>query len=441
MADIAVEYAPWRNSAKGVGQWYVHQSPARFRVVMAGRQSGKTQTGIAEIAIDAMANPGHIDWWVAPNYDVMMRAWRGLLTFIPKQAIKKKTESADHRILLINGSEISVKSAAAPESLVSEGLNFAVCDEAGQWKEDAWFRGIRPMFTATAGRALLIGTPRGKNWFHRLWMMGQPGAGKDADYESFRWASIDSPFSDEKDIAEARKNLPSDIFKQEYEADPLDNAGGVFRNVRGCVRIAMMPADGMTVVGADFARKHDFSCFIPMNSARQALGVYRTQIDWPTQKQQLGALSIANNFARIVGDEASVGDPVIQELRASGFQVEGVNTNSIPVKNNLITGLRVAFENSTISIPNDEVLIDELESYEYTIAKDRDGHETGHISYGAPEGKHDDTVIALALALWGQRGSVGMFAQPNQRSTYMGGAVSGAGSYMRGNRGSATWPL
>jgi hypothetical protein len=433
VAEIPVEYAAWRNAEKGVGQWYVHQSTARFRTVMAGRQSGKTQTGIAEIGVDALANPGHIDWWIAPNYKVKDRAWRGLLSFIPKEAIKKKNET-ENRLVLINGSEVFVKSADAPDSLVSEGLNFAVCDEAGQWKEDAWVRGIRPMFTATGGRALLIGTPRGKNWFHRLWLMGRQGAGKDADYESFRWASADSPFSDPKDLAEARKNLPSDIFKQEYEADPLDNSAGVFRGVRNCIR-THASVDPMTVIGADFARKHDFSCFIPMNSARQALGVYRSQEDWPLQKQQIAVLVVKHDFARIIADDAGIGDPLVQELRAAGFQVEGVNTGG-PLKRVLIENLRLAFEQGTVGIPDDNVLINELEAYEYEVLP------SGQLRYSAPEGQHDDTVIALALALWGQRGSFGMFVQPNQRSSYMGQAVgAGSGSYMAGNRGVKSWPL
>jgi hypothetical protein len=36
----------------------------------------------------------------------------------------------------------------------------------------------------------------------------------------------------------------------------------------------------------------------------------------------------------------------------------------------------------------------ELESYSYEIT------HTGHIQYSAPEGFHDDCVIALALAAW-----------------------------------------
>ena len=385
---------------------------------MAGRQSGKTRTGIIELAIDAMANPGHINWWIAPNYRVKDKPWRELLAFIPADAIKKKNETELH-IILVNGSEIFVKSADAPDSLVSEGLNFAVCDEAGQWKETAWTMGVRPMFTATKGRALLLGTPRGKNWFFKLWQLGRPGPQRDADYESFHWASWDSPFSDAKDIDEARRNVRRDIFEQEYGANPLDNSGGVFKNVRNCVALAPAQADLFTVIGADLARKVDFSAFIAMNSKRQALWVERSQDDWPVQKSRLSHLAFRLG-ARIIADSASAGDVVVQDLRFAGYAVEDVATNSQKKKNELIDNLALAFEQGTIQIPNDDVLIDELEAYSYEVLP-----KSNTIRYSAPDGQHDDTVIALALALWGQRGS--MYQRPIP-TTY---ARSRGGTYMR----------
>lgn len=382
---------------------------------MCGRQSGKTQGAIAEIAWAAMARPGSVNWWVTANYDMKARVWRGLLEFIPADVIVRKVEDEKY-VILSNGSEIRLKSAAGDDSLVSESLDFVVCDEAGQWKEDAWFRGVSPMLAARPhAKAILVGTPRGKNWFHRLWLKGQPGKDKDAEYDSFKWGSADSPYVSQSFLAEQRRNLPQDIYKQEYEADPLDNSAGVFRNIRNCVRIAPAQSDQFTCIGADFARKHDFSCFIPMNSARQAISVsYRAQDDYPVQKQRLGALAMSMGFARIMADEASVGDPIIQDLRNAGFQVEGINTNG-PMKRTLIENLRLALEQGSISIPDDELLIEELEAYEYQVLP------SGTLRYSAPEGKHDDTVIALALALWGQRGALFQYmAQSTGASNYRG---------------------
>lgn len=407
-------YEPWANLEKGVGQAYVHVSDAKFRMVCSGRQSGKSLLAIAEICMDALDNPGHINWWVTNNLEVKARAWRGLLDFLPEQVVAN-TNQVERRIRLTNGSEIYVKSAAGDKSLVSESVDFIVCDEAGLWKEDAWERGVSPMLLARPhARVLLVSTPRGRNWFWKMWQKGRPGQGKEPNYDSFHWKSEDSPYADLDYLAERKKNMPTDLYAEEFEADPLDSAGGVFRNVRNCVGHRAVTPDAMTCIGVDLGQKNDFTAIVPMNSKRQALFVERIQDDYPVQKQRLGAMVFQMNFGRLVIDEANVGLAIVQDLRAAGFPVEAVATNSAPVKRALIENLRVAFQNNTISIPNDQVLIDELEAYTYEVLP------SGQIRYSAPDGGHDDTVVALALSLWGQRGSLYQYAQSALPTTYAG---------------------
>jgi hypothetical protein len=370
---------------------------------MAGRQSGKTLAGIAEICIDAMAHPGHVDWWICPTYEVKARVWRGLMDFLPPDTYDPqhggKKLDAQRYVRLVNGSEIWVKSAAGDDSLVSESLDFAVCDEAGQWKEDAWQRGVSPMFAARPNsRVLLIGTPRGKNWFHRLWLKGRPGPEKDPDIESFHWRTADSPHVSQKYLESERANLRADTFAQEYEADPLDNALSAFRHFKHCIRNIPAEVDPFMVLGVDLARKVDFTAIVALNGRKQVTEVVRFQHDWPEQKQMLSAMAFRLNNARMLIEEDNRGDIFVQELRQAGFQVEGYPIGGGP-KYNLINNLILDFEQSRISIPNNLELIEELEAYEIEYDED-----TRKYKYGAPEGKHDDMVIALALAAWAQRG-------------------------------------
>lgn len=388
---------------------------------MAGRQSGKTMVGIAEIAWDALEHGGHINWWIAPNYKVKPRAWRGLLDFLPAEVIKKKNETESF-VTLINDSQIWVKSADAPDSLVSEGLDFAVCDEAGQWKESAWFQGVSPMFAARPNaRAILIGTPRGKNWFHRLWLKGQ--SGQEKDYAAFHWKSSDSPYVSKEFLDEQFRSIPRETFLQEYEADPLDNAQAVFRDVRSVVKMMRAENDAMTVIGIDLARKLDFSAMIGMNSSRQVTFIDRFQDEWAEQKRKIVSKSFLLN-ARCVVDATGTGDVIVEDLRNSGIQVEGFIISN-QTKQQLMDNLRVAFQQGTISIPNDPTLIGELEAYEYEYDED-----TRRYKFSAPAGTHDDLVIALALALWGQRGALA-YAAIKTQTTYMRG---GRSSYMSSNR-------
>jgi hypothetical protein len=65
-------------------------------------------------------------------------------------------------------------------------------------------------------------------------------------------------------------------------------------------------------------------------------------------------------------------------------------------KKDLVENLSIQIENQQISIPNIPELIAELGLFGYKISP------AGVTTYGAPEGYHDDTVIALALATWFQ---------------------------------------
>jgi hypothetical protein len=401
-------------TCKAVGQDRLHKSKARFRLVMAGRQSGKSLGAIAEICIDALGYPGHVNWWVVNNLEVKERAWRGLLNFLPKGVLEGKPNETQRRIRLANGSEIWVKSAAGDDSLVSESLDFVVCDEAGLWKAEAWERGISPMLLARPNsRVVFVSTPRSKNWFYKMWLKGRSGPYQEPGYESFHWKSEHSPYADPTYLAERRRNMPADLYREEYEADPLDTAGGVFKNVRDRVLYRRVEADRFTVIGVDLAQKNDYTAIIPMNSLRQAISVERSQDDYSIQKQRLAALSFQMNFARLVVDEANVGLMMTQELRSAGMPVEAVATNSAVVKRSLIDNLRIAFESGTITIPDDPVLINELESYTYELLP------SGQIRYAAPEGEHDDTVIALALATWGQRGAMARTTRTQEQFSYL----------------------
>ena len=57
-------------------QTVVHNDPARFRVVNAGRRWGKTRLGVMECLDVSLAN-GRA-WWVAPSYKIAQVGWRPL---------------------------------------------------------------------------------------------------------------------------------------------------------------------------------------------------------------------------------------------------------------------------------------------------------------------------------------------------------------------------
>jgi len=118
-----------------------------------------------------------------------------------------------------------------------------------------------------------------------------------------------------------------------------------------------------------------------------------TDTDFTSQRIRLKALSERFNNAPVLAEQNSIGEPQIEELQKEGVPVTGFLTTNLS-KAEIIQTLEMAFEQGQIQILNDEVTINELMAYQ------SERLPSGLLRYNAPEGIHDDTVIALALAWW-----------------------------------------
>lgn len=211
------------------GQKIVLHDPHRFRVVVAGRRWGKTQTSRIAILIAAAAKKNQIVWYVSPTYSMSRQNfWGPLKAAIPRAWIKKNgINETRMEIQLINGSIIALKGADNPDSLRGIGLDFLVMDEAQDIKQETWEEVLRPTLSTTGGRALFIGTPKSFNWFYDLWQNGQRGEYyKDPDtkklvrndWKSWQFPSRTSPFIPPAEIEAARRDMDVKSFRQEFEA-------------------------------------------------------------------------------------------------------------------------------------------------------------------------------------------------------------------------------
>ena len=76
-----------------------------------------------------------------------------------------------------------------------------------------------------------------------------------------------------------------------------------------------------------------------------------------------------------------------------GIACEGYHLSNTS-KQHLIEHLAVGIEQRFVTFPKIDVLIHELQVFEYEITR------AGNLRYNAPSGFHDDCVISLALAYW-----------------------------------------
>lgn len=387
-------------------QLEIHTDPSRYKVIVRGRRGGKTEEEIQGIVMDAVTNPGR-HWLVGPNYrQIKSIAWTRLKAVldVDKDWEFNEQELYAHNSNILDGNgtptRIELKGADKEDSLVGVALKSLRVDEAALVKNNVWSLVLRPMLADHKAPAYFYSTPRGKNWFYDLYMRGVSG---DEGWRSWRQPTAINKYIPEEEIAEMKRDMTEMMFSQEVMAEFLSEETGVFKKIRQCVvGVYKQPVVGrFYVMGVDLAKTVDFTVLTVVDSVtREVVAWERFQdLAWSVQKLKVQELARKYNNALCVIDSTGVGDPIAEDLSHSGLSLwyQGEKpgfkfTNDS--KSQLINNLAIAIEQRRITFPFEPVLVDELQAFEYSIT---DG---GRIKYGAPDGKHDDAVISLALACW-----------------------------------------
>ena len=366
---------------------------SRFRVAACGRRFGKTRLGAA-LCVKTAAD-GKRAWWIAPTYKVSEVGWR-MIRRLSQQVPEAIIRQGDRTVTFPNGGEVVVRSADNPDSLRGEGLDFVVFDECAFINEAAWVEAIRPSLADRKGRALFISTPKGHDWFWRLWQRCVNE--DDHEWRGWQLPTVDNPFIDPAEIEAARAGLPERIYQQEFLAMFLDDAGGVFRRVMECadaVAIAAPLPGRAYIAGVDVADAADFTVISIFDATtREQVYIDRfNRIGYVALEERLHAAYNRFNVQTMIIEDNSIGQPVIDHLRERGLSIVPFHTSAAS-KGPLIQALQAAFEHGNIKVLADPIQIGELQAYE--------GKRTASgFSYAAPPGMHDDTVMALAFAWYG----------------------------------------
>jgi hypothetical protein len=325
---------------------------------------------------------------VAPVYIQAKIAFRRL-----KRALAKGTYAVNETeltITLLNGAIIWFKGADKPDSLYGEDVYGAVVDEASRCKREAW-HAIRSTLTHTRGPLRVIGNVKGrKNWAYELARRAESGTPDMAYFKLTAWDAVEAGVLDREEIEDARRQLPENVFRELYLAEPADDGGNPFglSHIRACIgELAGGEPKGW---GWDLAKSQDYTSGIALNQHGHICQMERFQNPW---ELTIALIAAATERKPALVDSTGVGDPVLEALQKRGRNFRGFKFNP-GSKQQLMEGLAVAIQQGTIgkTIPKDSVLLSELESFEYEYTR------TG-VRYTAPEGLHDDTVIALALAV------------------------------------------
>ena len=358
-----------------INQQVILDSSKRFRVVMCGRRFGKSELSQIEIIVNALQ--GKQVAYITPTYQLAKVFFDRLTKALPFENNKSELS-----IKFPNDGAVYFFTGERLDNLRGRKFHFIVIDEASFIPnlEEGWQNSIRPTLTDYKGRALFLSTPKGKNFFYSLFLKsGEP------DWESFKFTTYDNPYIDRGEIDDARLQLPQVVFEQEYMANPAENASNPFGSsyIKQCT--FELSHEPPIAFGVDLAKAVDWSVIIGLDKNGSVCHFERFQKDWRQTKQ------VIENLPRIpiLIDSTGVGDPIFEDLQREGVLVTGFKFTSTS-KQQLMEGLASAIQQRKITFP-EGYITNELEVFEYQYTA------TG-VRYSAPQGFHDDCVMALGLA-------------------------------------------
>ena len=363
---------------------------SRFRVAACGRRFGKS-----ELAKDVLINralSGQRCWWLSPVYSQSTDLWHELEATLKPMAGWVDISIGERNIYFPNDGYIGVRSAHNPDVLRGTGLDFVVLDEAAFMQVKVWDKIVRPMLLERRGGALFLSTPYGLNWFYDLYVRGLDDT--EPDWASWHFSSYDSPLINDEELEDIKRVTPTRIFEEEYLAEFKADGGSVFRGIEKVTTAKKCdPYKGRFHMGIDWGRDVDFTVVSVWDADRLTeVDIDRyNQVGWQMQRDRIVAMYEKWKPETMVAESNSIGAVNIEALQALGLPVRPFQTTG-KSKPPLIEGLSLAIEQQKVTLLDDEMAKMELLSYQLTRLK------SGGYSYDAPSGKHDDTVIARALA-------------------------------------------
>lgn len=340
----------------------------------------------------ACASQGAAVAWVVPVFKNARPVWRFIEQFATGVAEMHKSERTAR---FLGGGWLGVYTADNDVSIRGEAFDLVIVDEAARIAETTYTDAILPTLADRAGRIVLISTPKARNWFYNEWVKAKADGTYAAAWQAP--TSANPNLNIQRAAALAKKRMPDRTYRQEWLAEFIEGQGAVFRNVRAVCTLAAPDKperhEGHAfVMGVDWGKANDYTRLRVF--CRECMRVVDwdgfNHIEYAFQRDRLRSLAQRWGVAYILAESNSIGEPNIEMLRRDNLSVRGFQTTA-GTKPPLIEALSLAIECRQISLPAEDA--DELEAYER-----KTNANTGLPTYSAPDGMHDDRVMADALA-------------------------------------------
>ena len=363
MTDLNIELLPWQQD--------VWADATRFKIVAAGRRTGKSRLAAWMLIVNALqADKGHV-FYVAPTQgqarDIM---WTTLLD------LGHEVISGSHvnnlQIKLINGATISLKGADRPETMRGVSLKFLVMDEYADMKPEVFEQILRPALADQKGCAMFIGTPMGRNHFYELYKYAE--LDDDPTYKAWHFTSYDNPILDPDEIDIAKRSMSSYAFRQEFMASFEARGSEMFKE--DWVSFGEEPDDGDYYIAIDLAGFEEVGKKRTKNTKLDETAISIVKVrdngDWFVENIIYGRWTLDETAIKIfqavrdyhpisVGIERGIAKQAVmspllnlQKKYAQFFRIQELTHGNRKKTDRIMWSLQGRFENNTITLNKGE---------------------------------------------------------------------------------------
>ena len=376
-----------------------HDKDIKILVMCFSRQAGKSV--LCEILlIEQLFKPNRYSAYISPTFQLGRKVFKELTQLLEPTGIIQKANASTLTIESIYGSTLqffSGEAAAAIRGTTVSGL--LVIDEAAYIPdqlpngEEFWGNIVMPITKARHPKVILVSTPQGKKGFyydHYLRAL----AGEEGIAQLTRTIYDDSLVTPEE-IEEIRRSIPPKAFQQEFECQFLDSSLTFFEGFEHCFDSIAFNRSKQWM-GVDISANGEDATIVAMVDDE---GNVRTKAIEGTLDDKYKKISDIINTEHptcIYMENNGVGTPMINEVRKlvrnKGSIIEWTTTNSS--KEEIVSKLAVDIANRAVHFSKDDgELFAEMGTFVVKLSK------TKKMTFGALSGKHDDRVMAVAIAL------------------------------------------
>jgi hypothetical protein len=297
--------------------------------------------------------------------------------------------------------------------------DFVFVDEASIVPSEMITSEIMMMLTKPNACLVMSGTPMGSDHVFRKAFLDAKR------YSVHHYASYQSPLVSQKQLDEWKEVMTHEEWQREVEGlwveathtffpmnlivacvDPeLGNPDSPSAYIEDIEKVQPEQLRGPYYAGLDLGKQVDYSvlAMVQKRENGEIRLMHKRQFPLGTNYPEvIGYVARAEqilNFEGLHVDKSGIGDAIVDELHSIHIRaVEGVFFTDVE-KENMLNNLKLLMEKKLLKIVGDDTaLITQINEQQYEYLQPKTAQERIHLKFWHPQGRHDDQLMALALA-------------------------------------------